>query len=130
MGNLGTILRSCLGFGMKDIAIIKPGVDIFDPKVVRASMGSIFSLNISYFNSFEDYKNALVLKLQEEVQEYIEAEDEPSQIEELADIYEVLDAICVAYNIQDKVADFKVRKAKVKGKFERRIFLEKVDKRS
>ena len=58
MGNLGTILRSCLGFGMKNIAIIKPGVDIFDPKVVRASMGSIFSLNISYFNSFEDYKNA------------------------------------------------------------------------
>ena len=80
--------------------------------------------------SIEDYKNALVLKLQEEVQEYIEAEDEPSQIEELADIYEVLDAICVAYNIQDKVADFKARKAKVKGKFERRIFLEKVDKRS
>ncbi|MGN1295611.1 MAG: TrmH family RNA methyltransferase [Bacilli bacterium] len=57
MGNLGTIIRSCLGFGIKNIAIIKPGVDIFDPKVIRASMGSIFSLNISYFNSFEEYKN-------------------------------------------------------------------------
>lgn len=57
MGNLGTIIRSCLGFGIKDIAIIRPGVDVFDPKVVRASMGSIFSLNIAYFNTFEDYKN-------------------------------------------------------------------------
>jgi TrmH family RNA methyltransferase len=56
MGNLGTILRSALGFNVKDIAIIKPGVDIFDPKVVRASMGAIFSENVSYFNTFEDYK--------------------------------------------------------------------------
>ena len=55
MGNLGTIIRSCLGFGIKDIAIIRPGVDIFDPKVVRASMGSIFSLNIQYFQTYNDY---------------------------------------------------------------------------
>ena len=103
-------------------------------KLVRDNIPSIIlehnKFPSCYQMSIEDYKNALVLKLQEEVQEYIEAEDEPSQIEELADIDEVLDAICVAYNIQDKVADFKARKAKVKGKFERRIFLEKVDKRS
>lgn len=55
MGNLGTIIRSCLGFGIKDIAIIRPGVDIFDPKVIRASMGAIFSLNIQYFSTYEDY---------------------------------------------------------------------------
>lgn len=55
MGNLGTIIRSCLGFGIKDIAIIRPGVDIFDPKVIRASMGAIFSLNIQYFPTYEDY---------------------------------------------------------------------------
>ena len=57
MGNLGTIIRSCLGFNIRNIAIIKPGVDIFDPKVIRASMGAIFSCNISYFSTFEDYKN-------------------------------------------------------------------------
>lgn len=56
MGNVGTIIRSSLGFNIKNIAIIKPGVDIFDPKVIRASMGSIFSCNISYFSTFEDYK--------------------------------------------------------------------------
>jgi TrmH family RNA methyltransferase len=58
MGNLGTILRSALGFNMKNIAIIKPGVDIYDPKVVRASMGAIFSENIAYFSTFDDYKKA------------------------------------------------------------------------
>lgn len=58
MGNLGTIIRSCLGFNIRNIAIIKPGVDIFDPKVIRASMGSLFSCNICYFSSFEDYQKA------------------------------------------------------------------------
>ncbi len=55
MGNLGTIIRSCLGFDIDNIAIIKPGVDIFDPKVIRASMGAIFSCKISYFSSFDEY---------------------------------------------------------------------------
>lgn len=57
MGNLGTIIRSSLGFDFKNIAIIKPGVDIFDPKVIRSSMGSIFKINICYFNSLEEYKD-------------------------------------------------------------------------
>lgn len=57
MGNLGTIIRSSLGFGIKNIAIIKPGVDYFDPKVIRSSMGSIFSVNIEFFDSLEDYES-------------------------------------------------------------------------
>jgi len=57
MGNLGTIIRSSLGFGIKNIAIIKPGVDYFDPKTIRASMGSIFNINIQYFSSIDEYKN-------------------------------------------------------------------------
>ena len=57
-GNLGTILRSCLGFGYKDIAIIRPAVDLFDPKTVRASMGAVFGLNVVYFDTFEDYTKA------------------------------------------------------------------------
>ncbi len=54
-GNLGTILRSSLGFGVKNVAIIRPGVDVFDPKTIRASMGAIFKMNVEYFESFEDY---------------------------------------------------------------------------
>lgn len=55
-GNLGTIIRSSLGFGVKNIAVIKPGVDCFDPRTIRASMGAIFQINIEYLDYFEDYK--------------------------------------------------------------------------
>lgn len=54
-GNMGTIMRSALGFGMNNMAIIRPAVDAYDPKVVRASMGAIFSTNFVYFDSFDNY---------------------------------------------------------------------------
>ncbi len=57
MGNLGTIFRTCLGFGVKNIAIIKPCVDIFDPKVIRASQGAFFKLNVQLFDTFDDYNH-------------------------------------------------------------------------
>lgn len=55
-GNMGTIMRSQTGFGITDMAIIRPCVDPFDPKTVRASMGAIFRMNVEEFDSFEDYK--------------------------------------------------------------------------
>jgi len=55
-GNMGTIMRSALGFGLNQMAVIRPAVDAFDPKVVRASMGAIFSTDFAYFDSFEEYR--------------------------------------------------------------------------
>ncbi|MBQ6661703.1 MAG: TrmH family RNA methyltransferase [Lachnospiraceae bacterium] len=55
MGNLGTILRTCLAFGIHDVALIAPCADRLNPKVVRASMGALFSLRIAVYNSFEEY---------------------------------------------------------------------------
>ncbi len=55
-GNLGTIARTMLGFNFRDLAVIKPAVDVFDPKVVRASMGSVLGINVEYFGTFEDYQ--------------------------------------------------------------------------
>lgn len=55
MGNIGTIMRTMLGFGYYNLVIIKPAVDVFDPKVIRASMGAIFHLNIEYYDDFECY---------------------------------------------------------------------------
>lgn len=55
MGNMGTIIRTSIGFGIENLAIIEPGVDVFNPKVVRASMGSLFHMNFCYFKSFEEY---------------------------------------------------------------------------
>ncbi len=58
MGNLGTIIRTIMGFGIKELAIIRPGVDIYDPKVVRSSMGALFRLSFQYFDSFSEYMNS------------------------------------------------------------------------
>lgn len=55
-GNMGTIIRSALGFGMNQMAVIRPAVDIFEPKVIRASMGAVFSTDFSYFDTFEEYR--------------------------------------------------------------------------
>ena len=55
MGNMGTIMRTMLGFGIKNLNIVRPCVDVFNPKVVRASMGAIFSFNIVEFDSVEEY---------------------------------------------------------------------------
>lgn len=54
-GNLGTIVRSMVGFSFKDLAIIRPAVDIFDPSVVRSTMGALFRINFRYFDSIEEY---------------------------------------------------------------------------
>jgi RNA methyltransferase, TrmH family len=56
MGNLGTILRTAVGFGIYDIAIILPGADIYNPKTVRSSMGALFRLNFHHYESFDDYR--------------------------------------------------------------------------
>ena len=55
-GNVGTILRTALGFGVEDVALIRPCVDVFDPRVVRASMGSLFQLRIRTYDTFEAYR--------------------------------------------------------------------------
>lgn len=57
MGNAGTIIRTLTGFGLKNLAIISPGVDIFDPKVIRSSMGSLFRINFKYYDKFETYES-------------------------------------------------------------------------
>ena len=55
-GNVGTILRTALGFGMEDVALIRPCVDVFDPRTVRASMGSLFRLRVRVYDSFDEYR--------------------------------------------------------------------------
>jgi len=55
MGNVGTIMRTMLGFGCQDLAIIEPAADLFHPKVIRASMGAAFQVRSKSFNTFPDY---------------------------------------------------------------------------
>ncbi|MNX45573.1 23S rRNA (uridine(2479)-2'-O)-methyltransferase [compost metagenome] len=49
-GNLGTILRLCDWFGIKQIICSKETVDIYNPKVVQATMGSIARVNVNYID--------------------------------------------------------------------------------
>ena len=44
-GNMGTIIRTCVACGVKDIYAINT-VDAFSPKVVRSTMGGIFEVNV------------------------------------------------------------------------------------
>jgi TrmH family RNA methyltransferase len=45
-GNLGTIIRTCDWFGIQNIFLSKESSEIFNPKVIRSSMGSVFHVNI------------------------------------------------------------------------------------
>jgi len=45
-GNLGTLLRTAEWFGVRRVLLSKGCVDPFNPKVVRASMGSILRLQL------------------------------------------------------------------------------------
>jgi TrmH family RNA methyltransferase len=45
-GNLGTIIRSSVAFNIDTIIISDTSVDLYNPKVVRATEGMIFNLNI------------------------------------------------------------------------------------
>jgi TrmH family RNA methyltransferase len=45
-GNLGTIIRTAYWFGLDGIIIGENSIEIYNPKVIRASMGSIFYIPI------------------------------------------------------------------------------------
>ncbi|RTY93551.1 RNA methyltransferase [Flavobacterium sp. GSN2] len=47
-GNLGTILRLCDWFGIQQVLCSKETVDLYNPKVVQATMGSIARVNVNY----------------------------------------------------------------------------------
>ncbi|WP_291867782.1 RNA methyltransferase [Maribacter sp.] len=49
-GNLGTIIRLCDWFGIKNLVCSITTVDCYNPKVLQATMGSISRVNIVYMN--------------------------------------------------------------------------------
>ncbi|WP_299519924.1 RNA methyltransferase [Winogradskyella sp.] len=49
-GNLGTIIRLCDWYGIKDLVCSSNTVDCFNPKVVQATMGSLTRVNVSYLD--------------------------------------------------------------------------------
>lgn len=45
-GNMGTIIRTADAAGAQSIILLKGCVDVYNPKVIRSTMGSIFDMNI------------------------------------------------------------------------------------
>lgn len=75
-GNLGTIIRICDWMGIGQIVCADDSVDVFNPKVVQATMGSIFRVNVSY-EPLEDYLE------KSEYQTILEADMEGDSIYEI-----------------------------------------------
>lgn len=49
-GNFGTIIRLCDWFGIEQIICSEHTVDVYNPKVIQSTMGSIARVNVSYMN--------------------------------------------------------------------------------
>ncbi len=58
-GNLGTIMRTAEGAGMNAVLLSKGSVDLFNPKVVRATMGSVFRVPFCYAEDLGQVIDAL-----------------------------------------------------------------------
>lgn len=52
-GNLGTIIRSCDAFGVAGVIVVGHAVDIYDPGVIRASVGSVFAVPVITADSID-----------------------------------------------------------------------------
>ena len=52
-GNLGTIIRVLDAVGIENLILTKGSCDIYNEKVVRSTMGSLFNLNIEYLSLTE-----------------------------------------------------------------------------
>ncbi len=98
-------------------------------KLVRDKIPEIIKkhgeIPITHIASEKEYKEKLKEKLQEEVNEFLESED----IEELADIIEVIYALCDFYKIdKEKLKKIGKKKAEKRGGFKEKIILEETKK--
>jgi len=56
-GNLGSIIRSANSFGIDMVLLIGHGVDPWDPKTIRASLGGVFHTVPCQCESFDELEN-------------------------------------------------------------------------
>ena len=76
----------------------------------------------------EEYVKELRIKSKEELQEYLDAKDDESAIEELADLLEIIHALSKIHGADfNKVEEVRQQKAKKRGGFDERVFLIEVE---
>ncbi len=87
------------------------------PEIIKSKGG----VAITHIANDAEYWQKLKEKLQEEVSEFIEAQN----IEEMADILEVIDAIFICKNFNEQeLKKVKENKARERGRFDNKIILE------
>lgn len=58
-GNLGTILRTCDAMGANGLFLTGHGVDLYDPEVMQASMGSFFRIPVWQIERTDEWENCV-----------------------------------------------------------------------
>ena len=83
---------------------------------------------VTHIADDNEYWDKLKLKLQEEVEEVLEDGTDDEVKEELADVLEVITAICEFKNVDKKdLESLRVKKAEERGGFSNKIILDKVE---
>ena len=87
------------------------------PEIIKSRGGN----PVTHLADDKEYRIKLKEKLQEEVTEFLAVEN----AEEMADILEVIDAICAAWNFnKEDLSKIKAAKKADRGGFEKKIILE------
>lgn len=97
------------------------------PKLVRDKVPDIIAETgakpIFHTAKDDEYLQFLKAKLREEVDEFINA----NNVEELSDLLEVIDAIIEAEKFKkEQIESYRKYKINVKGKFDKKIILDKI----
>ena len=79
-GNMGTIIRTADAAGVDAIIALKGCVDIYNPKVIRSTMGSIFDMNIIHATQ-EEAVRLLKLKNFDIVSSYLDSDNYYDKVE-------------------------------------------------
>jgi tRNA G18 (ribose-2'-O)-methylase SpoU len=80
--NLGAAIRSCVGFGVDEIVLLKEACQPFSPKVIKASAGAVFKAPLRKGPSIHDLhaKNLLSLDLNGQLLTEFEWPSQPTQL--------------------------------------------------
>ena len=101
-------------------------------KLVRDLIPNVIELTGKNFSTRildeQEYIKELRKKSQEELREFLDASDDESAIEELADLLEIIHALSKCHGADfEKVEEVREQKAAKRGGFEERIFLIEVE---
>ncbi|MBY6273494.1 MAG: phosphoribosyl-ATP pyrophosphohydrolase [Caldibacillus debilis] len=93
------------------------------PEIIQAD-GKTFTTRVL---EEKEYREELRKKAQEELQEYMNASDDETALEELADLLEIMHALAKCHGASiERVEQIRAEKAEKRGGFKEKIFLVEV----